>query len=119
MGIFEGIYGYRYFRTSNWRQEASRIPPHNGQPLVGARSHWKYLMAHFFTGKVTSKSQAAELAAEAFKMAAKAGRRVQSITTDRAAVNLGIYQELSCCFTTSCDSIVTTSIRGILCLCHP
>ena len=74
--------------------------------LVGARSHWKCPVGYFLTDKMSSKTQA-DLVTEALKIAAKAGLRVWSITTDGTAVNLGMYQQLGCSFTTCYDSTVT------------
>ncbi|CAB3983913.1 Hypothetical predicted protein [Paramuricea clavata] len=55
---------------------------------------------------MSSKKQA-ELVRIALQMAAEAGLRVWSITTDGTAVNISTFRELGCDFTTSFDSMVT------------
>ena len=74
--------------------------------LVGARSPWKCPIGYFLANKMSSKTQA-ELVNEALRMAAKAGLRVWSITTDGTAVNLGMFQQLGCQFTSAYDTTVT------------
>ena len=74
--------------------------------LVGARSHWKCPVGYFLTDKMTGKMQA-KLVQESLIMAAEAGLRVHSVTADGTAVNFGMFSELDCIFTTSCESMVT------------
>ena len=74
--------------------------------LVGARSHMKCPIGYFLADKMSSKKQA-ELVRTALQMAAEAGHRVWSITTDGTAVNISTFYELGCDFTTSFDSMAT------------
>ena len=53
-----------------------------------------------------SKSQA-QLVRMALEKAAKVGLRVWSITTDGTAVNISIFRELGCNFTTSFETMIT------------
>ena len=75
--------------------------------LVGARSHWKCPIGYFLADKMSSKSQA-QLVQIALEMAAEAGLRIWSITTDGNSVNISMFRELGCNFnTTSFQSMVT------------
>ena len=55
---------------------------------------------------MSGKTQA-ELANMALSLAAEAGLRVWSITTDGTAVNLTMFRQLGCTFTTSYNTIIT------------
>ena len=74
--------------------------------LVGARSHWKCPIGYFLANKMSAKMQA-NLVKVALKMAAEAGLRVWSVTTDGTTVNMSMFRELGCHFTTSLDTMVT------------
>jgi hypothetical protein len=74
--------------------------------LVGAKSHWKCPTGYFLADKMSGKTQA-QLVRIALEMAAEAGLRVWSITTDGNTVNISMFRELGCNFTTSYDSMVT------------
>ena len=74
--------------------------------LVGARSHRKCPIGYFLANKMSAKMQA-HLVKVALKMAAEAGLRVWSITTDGTTVNMSMFRELGCHFTTSLDTMVT------------
>ena len=74
--------------------------------LVGARSHWKCPIGYFLANKMSAKMQA-HLVKAALKMSAEAGLRVWSVTTDGTAVNMSMFQELGCQFTTSLETMVT------------
>ena len=74
--------------------------------LVGARSHWKCPIGYFLVDKMSSKSQA-QLVRLALEKAAKVGLRVWSITTDGTAVNISMFRELGCNFTTSFETMIT------------
>ena len=93
--------------------------------LVGARSHWKCPIGYFLADKMSAKTQA-QLVRIALEMAAEAGLRVWSITTDGTTVNISMFRELGGNFTTSYDSMVTKFkhptenyyVYGILDPCH-
>ena len=55
---------------------------------------------------MSSKMQA-HLVRVALKMAAEAGLRVWSVTTDGTTVNLSMFGELGCHFTASIETMVT------------
>ncbi len=74
--------------------------------LVGARSHWKCPIAYFLADKMSSKTQA-KLVRTALGMAAEAGLRVWSVTTDGISVNISMFRELGCNFTTSLQTMIT------------
>ena len=74
--------------------------------LVGARTHWKCPIGYFLADKMSSRTQA-KLVQLALEKAAEAGLRVWSVTTDGTSVNIGMFTELGCNFTTSFDSMVT------------
>jgi hypothetical protein len=74
--------------------------------LVGARSHWKCPIAYFLADKMSSKTQA-KLVRTALGMAAEAGLRVWSVTTDGTSVNISMFRELGCNFTTSLQTMIT------------
>lgn len=74
--------------------------------LVGARAHWKCPIGYFLADKMTATIQAT-LARTALMLAADAGLRVWSITTDGTTVNIGMFKQLGCNFTTSYDSMIT------------
>ena len=74
--------------------------------LVGARTHWKCPIGYFLADKMSSKTQA-KLVQLALVKAAEAGLRVWSVTADGTSVNIGMFIELGCHFTTSYDSMVT------------
>ena len=73
---------------------------------LGARSHWKCPIGYFLADKMTATIQA-DLAKTALILAADAGLRVWSITTDGTTVNMGMFKELGCNFTSSYDSMIT------------
>ena len=74
--------------------------------LLGAHSHWKCPVGYFLANKMSSKTQA-QLVRIALNMAAEAGLRVWSVTTDGTTVNISMFRELGCNFTTSFNSMVT------------
>jgi hypothetical protein len=74
--------------------------------LVGARSHWKCPIAYFLADKMSSRTQA-KLVRTALGMAAEAGLRVWSVTTDGTIVNISMFRELGCNFTTSLQTMIT------------
>ncbi len=74
--------------------------------LVGARSHWKCPIAYFLADKMSSRTQA-KLVRTALGMAAEAGLRVWSVTTDGTSVNISMFRELGCNFTTSLQTMIT------------
>ncbi len=73
---------------------------------MGARSHWKCPIAYFLADKMSSKTQA-KLVRTALRMAAEAGLRVWSVTTDGTSVNISMFRELGCNFTTSLQTMIT------------
>ena len=73
--------------------------------LVGARSHWKCPVGYFLADEMSSKTQA-QLVRISLKMAAEAGLRVWSVITDGKTVNISMFRELGCNFTTSFNSMV-------------
>ncbi len=74
--------------------------------LVGARTNWKCPIGYFLADKMSSRTQA-KLVQLALEKAADAGLRIWSVTTDGTSVNIGMFTELGCNFTTSFDSMVT------------
>ena len=74
--------------------------------LVGARIHWKCPIGYFLADKMSSKTQA-KLVQLILEKAAKADLRVWSVTDDGTSVNIGMFTELGCNFTTSFDSMLT------------
>ncbi|CAB4006611.1 THAP domain-containing 9 [Paramuricea clavata] len=74
--------------------------------FVVARSHWKCPIGYFLADKMLGKTQA-QLVRIALEMAAEAGLRLWSITTNGITVNITMFRELGCNFTTSYDSMVT------------
>ena len=74
--------------------------------LVGTRSHWKCPIGYFLADKMSAKTQA-QLVKIALRMSAEAGLRVWSVTSDGTTVNLSMFRELGCKFTTSLETMIT------------
>lgn len=63
-------------------------------------SHWKCPVGYFLADKISAKTQA-QLVKIALRMSAEAWLRVWSVTSDGTTVNLSMFRELGCKFTTS------------------